>query len=446
MFFIALTSAGDAAPGEMPPGLQRVGGITLLERQVRELLKAGAAEVIVEAPVLPEELELAFAKDRRVCRAIGSGDVVNRLADRAMPVLLVQAGTLIDERLIARMAQEPQTPGLMVFTHDAPAHAQRLDSTDHWAGLLRIAAPTVVRVAASLGEWDLASTLVRVAVEGGAARIAVDSLDTYAQSRRRNLPFIWLQPTTEAECARGTDMLLDSAQKGCLDWPARFIHAPIENIMTRWLLPTRVTPNQITILTFLLGVGSIAAFAKGHMWAALVLMLVVGPLDGVDGKLARTRYEFSRWGDLEHVADKFVEYGAYFAMGYWFHTQGHGVASWLVAGGIVIFSLSEALKGEFFRRFTGRQLDDWGVFERRFRIIGGRRNTFFWTLIPFAAFGLWYQGFIFTLCYAALTFGIAEWRFLKGLLEYARRTDDQVEANFASTAYDFLPQAGSGSR
>jgi hypothetical protein len=116
------------------------------------------------------------------------------------------------------------------------------------------------------------------------------------------------------------------------------------------------------------------------------------------------------------------------------------LAAWLAAGGIILFALTEAASGEFFRRFTGRQLDDWGPFERRFRLVGGRRNTFFWSLVPFALLGWWWEGFLMILVYAAITFAVSHWRLLKAVGDYGSRISDEVRANFAGTAYDFLPK------
>src|SRR3546814_6762738 len=71
-------------------------------------------------------------------------------------------------------------------------------------------------------------------------------------------------PRNRAEAAACGDALLAQAQKGCLDWPARFIHPPIENMMVRLLLPTPITPNMVTLITAVVGFASIAAFATGR--------------------------------------------------------------------------------------------------------------------------------------------------------------------------------------
>jgi phosphatidylglycerophosphate synthase len=439
MSFDALLMVGESPGGAEPPGLQLVGGITLLERQVRMALKAGAAHVLLLAPALPSDLGARLSEDARVVRVSGPEALAERLAPMAAPVLLLAPGLLIDDRLLGAVLQQGNVPLLLGFAGAPPAGAERLDAAWHWAGAALLPAALVRDVAADLGDWELAGTLVRASCEAGAARLAVEAVPSYAANRRREVPLLWAKPVDAAGREAATRALLAAAQKGCLDWPARFIHPPIENAMVRLLLPTPVTPNMVTLLTGVLGLAATWLFAVGQPLWALLLVLLVGPLDGVDGKLARTRHEFSRWGDLEHVLDKVLEYGWILALGGWL-AQTHGIAAWLAAGGIIVFALAEAASGEFFRRFSGRQLDDWGPFERRFRLVAGRRNTFFWSLLPLGLMGLWWAGLLMILGYAAATFAVAHWRLLTAIGSYGREVSDEVRANFAGTAYDFLPR------
>jgi phosphatidylglycerophosphate synthase len=449
MGFIAVVSAGESEPGQPPAGLGIVGGISLLERQVRAAIGAGAGRVIVVAGALPADFAERVAADprcHRVATAAALGEALAFEAGDDVPdILLFAPGLLVDDRLVAAMAADARAPLLLAFAESAPPGAERLDSASHWAGLARLPAGLVARTLATLGDWELTGTLVRAAVEAGASRLEVDSLPTYAPARRRDAPQLWARPETEAERAFATDRLIEAAQKGCLDWPARFLHPPIENAAVRLLLPTRISPNMVTLLTGVLGFAAVGFFATGRLWWGLVLALLIGPIDGIDGKLARVRHEFSRWGDLEHVLDKLMEYGWFLALGSWFARE-QGLAAWLVAGGLIVFALAEAISGEFFRRFTGRQLDDWGPFERSFRLVGGRRNTYFWTLLPFAALGLWWPGFLLLLGYAAITFGVMHWRFLLAIGNYGRDTSATVAENFNRTAYAFLPKGDAGSR
>lgn len=445
MGFIALLMAGDSLPGEQPPGLGQVGGISLLERQVRMVLKAGAHAVWLVASALPSELAARLSEDNRVWRAPTPEAMAERLQAEQRDVLHLAPGLLIDDRLVSAFVKADGAPQLLAFGGPAPVGAERLDSATHWAGAALLSSALVADVAAELGDWELSGTLVRAAVEAGASRLIVEEIPTYAPARRRDAPMIWARPLDDAARTVATEALISAAQKGCLDWPARFIHPPIENALVRLLMNTPVSPNMITAFTGVLGVVAIWLFATGQPLWALAIVLVVGPLDGVDGKLARVRHQFSRWGDLEHVLDKVLEYGWFIALAFWFAAT-HGLAAWLVAAGIIIFALAEAASGEFFRRFAGRQLDDWGAFERRFRLIGGRRNTYFWTLLPFGLTGAWWQGFLVILLYAAVTFAITQWRFCRAVGEYGRSVSDEVRANFDGTAYDFLPKAEPGAR
>lgn len=441
MGFIALLMAGESLPGEQPPGLGQVGGISLLERQVHMVLKAGAKAVWLVAPALPSDLAARLSEDSRLWRAPTSQALGERLSTESRNVLHLAPGLLIDDRLVEALVKSDDVPQLLSFGGPAPAGAERLDSETHWAGAALLPAALVADVASELGDWELSGTLVRTAVEAGAGRLIVEDIPTYAPARRRDAPMLWARPLDDTAKAAATEDLIAAAQKGCLDWPARFIHPPIENALVRLLMNTPISPNMITLFTGVLGVAAIWLFATGQPLWALLIVLVVGPLDGVDGKLARVRHQFSRWGDLEHVLDKLLEYGWFIALAYWFASE-QGLAAWLVAAGIIIFALAEAASGEFFRRFSARQLDDWGVFERRFRLVGGRRNTYFWTLLPFGLMGSWWQGFLAILLYAAITFAITQWRFCRAVGEYGRSVSGEVRANFARTAYDFLPKPG----
>lgn len=409
------------APGPHPP--LRVGGISALERQRRQA-KLAKAELILVAE---------------------DGEAMTRLAttlhddDR---VLVIAPGLIVDERAVdAVLATRP--PALAIWPGGQAAQrggAGRLDAATLDAGIGVYPGAMVRRVAATLGDWDLAATLTRAAAADAATtQVDLAALDLYAPGRRRVVPLTWSIPDTQEAASAATATLIRSAQKGCLDWPARFLHPPIEDMLVRLLLPTPVTPNMVTLLVAAIGLVAGFAFATGWLWTGLVLALLSGPLDGVDGKLARARLEFSRFGDLEHVLDKLCEYGWFLALAWHFSgVLGHG-GPWAIAALIILAALAEAGLGEFYRRFTGAQLDDAGPFERRFRLVGGRRNTFFWTFVPFAALSAWYAGFVTIAIYAVVTFIVMQLRFFVRLQDYARTHSATIAANFESTAYGFLP-------
>lgn len=440
-----LVSTGEPVPGALPPGLLVVAGRTLVERQARQAARAGARRILVLAPALPADVERRLAAIQGLERVEAGRSPVAALEGAApdSPLLVIEPGVLLDERLLDAVRDSAGSTVLATAGHAIAPGAERLDRESFFAGVLKLPAAEARAALAGHPGWDPVSTLMRHAAPT-AQRVALEELPLYSEGRRRDVPLLWAYPANSGAAAAEA-AVLSAAQKGCLDWPARFLHPPVENLLVRWLWPTSITPNMVTLATGVLGFAAMAFLALGMFWPGLLLILLIGPLDGVDGKLARTRIEFSKYGDLEHVLDKVLEYGWFLAMGWWFSANGHGLAAWLVAIGICLFAVVEAIQGEYFRRFAGRQLDDWGPFERQVRLVAGRRNTFFWTLLPFGLAGSWWLGFVVLLGYAALTFAIAEWRFLKALAEYARDNSHAVRENFARTAYAFLPGAGTKS-
>ena len=407
------------------------GGITIAERQTRQLRRAGAEAVLVlDAPplsVIPPGTDAVTQAS--LPAAVGEGD----------RVLVVARGLIVDERALAAVAAAP-VPALLVSdaTRPGAGGVERLDALTLAGGVAAVRGSALVALLRTLGDWDLESTLTR-ALATDATRVEATAIPLYAPDRRRAVPLLWARPQTAAEARVADRAIIAAAQKGCLDWPARFIHPLIEDTLVRLLAPTPVTPNLVTLATGVIGVAAMAAFAMGWLWTALILALITGPLDGVDGKLARTRVEFSRWGDLEHLIDKILEYGWYAAAAAWFARTMGSALPWAIAALIIVPALAEAIQGEFFRRFTGVQLDDAGRVERRIRLVAGRRNTFLWTWLPFAAVGLWFAGFVALAVYSVVTTGAAQWRFYKRLGAYGRDHSAAVATNFTATGYGFLP-------
>jgi phosphatidylglycerophosphate synthase len=403
---------------------------------MRQLQALGVREILVLADGAFGALEARAADEaRRPGIRFGWSTSPAVLADlaRECSLLAIDEALLIDERLLEAF---DEAAGLHHFS-SGPLVAQWSEQGGAHGGVAFFPADSLDQAALQSAGDRLPqdSRALAAAARGEAARFDFSQIDSYSPPRRRRVPLLWRRPGNGREAQDATTELLAAAQKGCLDWPARFVHPPIENLLTRLLLPTPITPNMVSVGIFLLGLYTAWLFATGQVWLALALALLIGPLDGVDGKLARTRHEFSPWGDLEHVGDKIVEYLWFAGIAAWLATAW----AWAVAALIVFFALAEALQGEVFRRLTGRQLDDTGPVERRFRLISGRRNTFMWSLVAFGLAGAWQAGFIMIAVYAIGTFFFMQWRFFVRLSSQFSEDPAAVERNVARTAYAFLP-------
>ncbi|VAX31825.1 hypothetical protein MNBD_NITROSPINAE05-884 [hydrothermal vent metagenome] len=131
----------------------------------------------------------------------------------------------------------------------------------------------------------------------------------------------------------------------------RILSRPVSKQMTRWLLNTRITPNQITIFSLILGLGSALCFFKGGygmgIGGAGLLLLSIW-VDGVDGEIARIKFMESPFGaKLDIICDNVVHVAVFFAIGVGlYHVHGEKIYMLLgffaAAGSLMAFILMSA--------------------------------------------------------------------------------------------------------
>jgi phosphatidylglycerophosphate synthase len=117
----------------------------------------------------------------------------------------------------------------------------------------------------------------------------------------------------------------------------RLLSRPVSKLMTRLLINTRFTPNQITVLSFILGLGSAFSFFQGGYQMGLMgagLLLASIWVDGVDGEIARIKFMESEFGGkLDILCDNIVHIAVFFSIGMGlFHT--HGAVVYIVLGAL----------------------------------------------------------------------------------------------------------------
>ena len=83
-------------------------------------------------------------------------------------------------------------------------------------------------------------------MEGRVRPLDVAGQPSYVASMRRRVRPLWFPAPAPEHMPAAESALLDSAQKGALDFPA-IVHGPIENAVVARLCRTAVTPNQLTV-------------------------------------------------------------------------------------------------------------------------------------------------------------------------------------------------------
>lgn len=85
---------------------------------------------------------------------------------------------------------------------------------------------------------------------------------------------------------------------------------PHDKIMARTflkLIPKRITPNQITTLRIIGTPVVLWLISLGQLRSGIILFLLVAFTDALDGSLARTRDQITKWGMLfDPLADKLL--------------------------------------------------------------------------------------------------------------------------------------------
>jgi phosphatidylglycerophosphate synthase len=175
-------------------------------------------------------------------------------------------------------------------------------------------------------------------------------------------------------------------QKGTQDFPA-LIHAPIETFLISHLCKTPITPNLLTMLWAMSALVTTILFATGHLIWGIAVALMIGILDGLDGKQARIKVETSKGGKLEHRLDSFFEVAWPSALAYHFYVSGQLPGAF---GYLLLLILAEGLDGigKLGIYSTAEKLMvEPGPFDRIVRLVGGRRNIYIWVLAASIALG-----------------------------------------------------------
>jgi phosphatidylglycerophosphate synthase len=95
---------------------------------------------------------------------------------------------------------------------------------------------------------------------------------------------------------------------------SRYLNRRLSRPLARLLAPTPVTPNQVSLFSFLVALAAFAAFGLDQPIVAGVLIQASSIIDGADGDLARLQGSASRFGAifdacLDRAADAFIVAG-----------------------------------------------------------------------------------------------------------------------------------------
>jgi phosphatidylglycerophosphate synthase len=388
---------------EGPGALVEVCGVSVLERLLRTLQRCGFRRAIIlsSAPeLLGEDISrsswarpnLTVTVYKSSSEAATARDIAQVWPEGQPALLLVKGDAVLDIRLLRLLAGQKETAGLVdsaVPTDIAPLVASTPSANrGKFAG-----------VALIQDEWakkqngPVESALLSGLEQNTIMAIDVANLPVYSASLRREMRPFWFPAPSSSTKATAERILLNAAQKGALDIPA-WVHAPIERFFISYLCRTPVTPNQLTIACNVVAWITTALLATGHLNWGIGLALIVGILDGLDGKQARVKMETTKGGKIEHWFDGLFEWSWWIALAFHFRLSGELPQAFIYLSLLILGEGLDAVAKGMILFKTGRIIDELGAFERAVRLIGGRRNVYIWILAIALLLGAPAKGFV----------------------------------------------------
>jgi CDP-L-myo-inositol myo-inositolphosphotransferase len=282
------------------------------------------------------------------------------------PFVLLMADHLVDERLLMALQSEPLAEGTVRLAVDRNLRNPLVDLDDVTKvqtedGVLR-------EIGKGIGRYDAFDTgcflcapalfpaLERAAAERGDTTLSggIQILAQEGKVRTHDIgDAFWIDVDDARAVKRAEKLLLDRLPKTTDGPVSRHLNRPLSKRISRHLVRTSITPNQISLFCF--GVSALAAglFAMGgHLLLALgaVLAQFASVIDGCDGEVARLKLRESSFGGwFDAVLDRYADAILLFGLT-WHAFVAHDASIVLIVGFL-------AIVGSFMNSYTADKYD-----------------------------------------------------------------------------------------
>ncbi|MEZ4266599.1 MAG: CDP-alcohol phosphatidyltransferase family protein [Myxococcota bacterium] len=307
---LLVTSAGDP--------LRHVAGMSLLRRNLLTFRHAGAQRVVVvsEDEALRREVKALFPD----VLAVPAAEALEAL-EPAGPVFIASASRVHDKGLGSAFARHVDLLGTGL--------ALGLATLDPAGGPSGSAAGGPLLVPQPL----LTHALVATAAADGLAAARASLGDRLAPVPVTEPRFIDIEVVDAASDAVATEALWQSCRKPVDGLFSRYFNRYISLFISRRIVDTPIMPNHISIFCIVLGVASaVAALGGTYGWILFGAFLfeMNSIIDGVDGELARVRWQFSRVGELlDSAGDNVANFSFYGALTAVMFRHGETALGWV---------------------------------------------------------------------------------------------------------------------
>ncbi len=266
----ALLSATETTDdGETLRAAQMIAGQYLLERQAALCRDAGVALIFVCVESMTDELVKAFDRLRAVGLSVEPVRRASEILDRTRPrdpLMLMLDGLYANGEQVSAFAAGPASAVFVTADTPVTRGLERIDADLRWAGLAMTRCELLADLADLPDDWDLPSTLLRRAVQRGAAQLSCDP----ALFERGDLVVVDSAIAATAISAR----VYDSADVGESGMVMANILAPVARIAGPALLGRGVRSIALDGAAIVLLLGATVAWATGWIAAGGIVGVI----------------------------------------------------------------------------------------------------------------------------------------------------------------------------
>lgn len=334
---LLLLAAGEGSrlkgKAELKP-LARLFGLTLLERAVLTAKKAGVSDIFVVAGYKAEKLKKFVEKNNLPVKIIynenweiGNGSSVlsaKKYLQNEKKFLITMSDHLSDGSILKKLIDcKLNSPLILAVDKNPKEYVDLEDATkvlvDEKTGLIKKAGKNIEKWNAIDTGFFLVTPEIFEALEAtsieGSLTSALNLLASEGKAQAIDVSgSFWLDVDTPKALITAEKILLSNLKK-ITDGPiSKHINRKFSIPLSMLLAKTSITPNQISIFSFLLGFGSAISFSLGKpVFSVLggILAQISSIIDGCDGEVARLKSlesDFGGWFDavLDRLADALI--------------------------------------------------------------------------------------------------------------------------------------------
>lgn len=295
MFQQAIVLSSDTTTDAYAPHSTRVAGLTMLKRTLVMLQWAGVEEtLVVNGPWDADASRHSLESDRELdpsrmrIRWLTDADATKRgglaIAPAARHIrgtfAVLRADTVLDKGIVTALAARRVESGRALLATDG----------DQSTGLVLCDRA----VAAMFNGHTVSDALAAFEKDGRLGRFDVGGR-------------FWQRVTDADSARRAEDLLWNSCRKPIDGVVSRNINRHISLFVSRRIAHLGIRPNHVSVFNLVLGILAAVSFYQGSYWwmvLGTVFFNLNSILDGVDGELARVKYQMSVVGEwFDTIAD-----------------------------------------------------------------------------------------------------------------------------------------------